>query len=43
MHNPFNTVYVTDFNRTVFFSEEATKLGLEKLIEEYRNEEIPYI
>jgi hypothetical protein len=34
-----DTVYAADFNRTVFFSEEAAKLGLEKLIKEYRNEE----
>ena len=34
-----DVVYAADFGRTVFFSEEAAKLGLEKLIEEYRNEE----
>jgi hypothetical protein len=32
-------VYAADFGRLVFFSEEAAKAGLEKLIEEYRNEE----
>ena len=34
-----DVVYAEDFGRLVFFSEEAAKLGLEKLIEEYRNEE----
>ena len=34
-----DVVYAADFGRLVFFSEEAAKLGLEKLIEEYRNEE----
>ena len=34
-----DTVYSADFGRTVFFSEEAAKVGLEKLIEEYHNEE----
>jgi hypothetical protein len=33
-------VYKEHFGSLVFFSEEAAKLGLEKLIEEYRNEEI---
>lgn len=32
-------VYKEHFGSLVFFSEEAAKLGLEKLIEEYRNEE----
>ena len=31
-----DVVYAEDFGRLVFFSEEAAKLGLEKLIEEYR-------
>lgn len=31
-------VYKEHFGRLVFFSEEAAKLGLEKLIQEYRNE-----
>ena len=31
-------VYKEHFGSLVFFSEEAAKLGLEKLIEEYRNE-----
>jgi len=32
-------VYKEHFGSLVFFSEESAKLGLEKLIEEYRNEE----
>lgn len=31
-------VYKEHFGSLVFFSEEAAKLGLKKLIEEYRNE-----
>lgn len=31
-------VYKEHFGSLVFFSEESAKLGLEKLIEEYRNE-----
>jgi hypothetical protein len=31
-------VYATDFGRLVFFSEEAAKAGLNKLIEERRGE-----
>lgn len=34
-----DVVYAEDFGRLVFFSEETAKLGLEKLIEEYHNEE----
>ncbi len=34
-----DVVYAADFGRLVFFSEGAAKLGLEKLIEENRNEE----
>lgn len=32
-------VYKEHFGSLVFFSEESAKLSLEKLIEEYRNEE----
>lgn len=32
-------VYKEHFGSLVFFSEESAKLGLKKLIEEYRNEE----
>jgi hypothetical protein len=34
-----DTVYAADFGRTVFFSEEAAEVGLEKLIEENNRED----
>ena len=37
--NSKEVVYKEHFGSLVFFSEESAKLGLEKLIEEYRNEE----
>ena len=35
-----DVAYVADIGRTVFFTEEAAKAGLAKLIEDIRNERV---